>query len=123
MSSMKVLIVDDNESITEVVKDYFEYENIECVTVNDGRDGLDEIQTNRYDLILLDIAIPGYSGIDILNELDPDYIEKNNIIIFTASVFKSEDVEKFLKMGIKDVCVKPISLESLDTIKEKYLAN
>lgn len=120
---MKVLIVDDNESITEVVKDYFEYENIECVTVNDGRDGLDEIQTNRYDLILLDIAIPGYSGIDILNELDPDYIEKNNIIIFTASVFKSEDVEKFLKMGIKDVCVKPISLESLDTIKEKYLAN
>lgn len=123
MQFMKVLIIDDNESITEVVKDFFETENIECVTVNDGREGLAKIINNKYDLILLDIAMPGYSGLDILNELKRDYIENNNIVIFTASVFKSQDTENLFDMGIKEVCVKPISLDKLEAIKEKYLTN
>jgi DNA-binding response OmpR family regulator len=66
---MKVLIVDDNESITEVVKDFFEFENIECKTINDSQDGLNEIKNSKYDLILLDIAMPNFTGLDILNEL------------------------------------------------------
>jgi DNA-binding response OmpR family regulator len=118
---MKVLIVDDNESMTEVVKDFFELENIECNSVNDGREALIEIQNNNYDLILLDIAIPEYSGLDILNELKRQCIENKNIVIFTASVFKDEDAEKFLEIGVKEVCLKPISLEKLEAIKQEYL--
>lgn len=121
MLSMKVLIVDDNESMTEVVKDFFELENIECNSVNDGREALIEIQNNNYDLILLDIAIPEYSGLDILNELKRQCIENKNIVIFTASVFKDEDAEKFLEIGVKEVCLKPISLEKLEAIKQEYL--
>lgn len=121
MLSMKVLIVDDNESMTEVVKDFFELENIECNSVNDGREALTEIQNNNYDLILLDIAIPEYSGLDILNELKRQCIENKNIVIFTASVFKDEDAEKFLEIGVKEVCLKPISLEKLEAIKQEYL--
>ena len=48
---MMVLIIDDNESITEAVKDFFEFENIECKTVNEGRLGLLEIENQRFDLI------------------------------------------------------------------------
>lgn len=121
MLSMKVLIVDDNESMTEVVKDFFELENIECNSVNDGREAFIEIQNNNYDLILLDIAIPEYSGLDILNELKRQCIENKNIVIFTASVFKDEDAEKFLEIGVKEVCLKPISLEKLEAIKQEYL--
>ena len=119
--TMKVLIIDDNESITEAVKDFFEFENIECQTVNEGRLGLYEIENQRFDLILLDIAIPSYTGIDILNELKRQRIENQNIIIFTASVFKSEQINDFLKIGVKEVLTKPISLDKLEYIKQKYL--
>ena len=60
--TMKVLIIDDNESITEAVKDFFEFENIECKIVNEGRLGLSEIENQKFDLILLDIAIPSLYG-------------------------------------------------------------
>ncbi len=97
MLTMEVLIIDDNESITEAVKDFFEIENIECKTVNEGREGISEIENQNLDLILLDIAIPSYTGIDILNELKRQRIENQNIIIFTASVFKSEQINEFLE--------------------------
>lgn len=121
MPSLKVLIVDDNENITEVVKDYFELENIECKAINDGHEGLVEIHNNKYDLILLDLAIPRYSGIDILEELKKKSIVNKNIVIFTASVVKDADMEKFLDIGVKEVLEKPISLALLESIKQKYL--
>ena len=121
--TMKVLIIDDNESITEAVKDFFEFENIECKTVNEGRIGLSEIENQNFDLILLDIAIPSYTGIDILNELKRQRIAiaNQNIIIFTASVFNPEEINDFLETGVKEVLTKPISLDKLIYIKQKYL--
>ena len=121
MPTMKVLIIDDNESITEAVKDFFEFENIECRTVNDGQKGLLELENHNFDLILLDIAIPGYTGIDILYELKRKQIENLNIVIFTASVFKSEQINEFCEIGVKEVFTKPISLDKLEYIKQKYL--
>jgi DNA-binding response OmpR family regulator len=121
MPTMKVLIIDDNESITEAVKDFFEFENIECRTVNDGQKGLLEIENHNFDLILLDIAIPGYTGIDILYELKRKQIENLNIVIFTASVFQSEQINEFWEIGVKEVFTKPISLDKLEYIKQKYL--
>ncbi|TVP41241.1 response regulator [Candidatus Nitrosocosmicus arcticus] len=121
MPTMKVLIIDDNESITEAVKDFFEFENIECKTVNEGRDGISEIENQKFDLILLDIAIPSFTGVDILNELKRERIENQNIIIFTASVFNSEQINEFLEIGVKEVLTKPISLDKLEYIKQKYL--
>jgi two-component system, OmpR family, response regulator len=121
MPTMKVLIIDDNESITEAVKDFFEFENIECRTINDGQRGLLEIENHNFDLILLDIAIPGYTGIDILYELKRKQIENLNIVIFTASVFKSEQINEFWEIGVKEVFTKPISLDKLEYIKQKYL--
>ncbi|HKR74067.1 MAG TPA: response regulator [Candidatus Nitrosocosmicus sp.] len=118
---MKVLIIDDNESITEVVKDFFEFENIKCKTINDSQAGLAEINNNEYDLILLDIAMPNFTGLDILHELKRQKIENKNIIIFTASVFKSEVINEFLEVGVKEVLSKPISIEKMDQIRLKYL--
>lgn len=121
MPLARVLVVDDNENITEVVKDFFELEKIECKTVNDGLEGLMEIQNNKYDLILLDLAIPNYSGIDILDELKKQSIVNKTIVIFTASVVKDSEMEKYLEIGVKEILEKPISLANLESIKQKYL--
>src|SRR5690349_6986441 len=121
MLQMKVLIIDDNESITEAVKDFFELEKIDCKTVNEGKKGLIEIENQSYDLILLDIAIPNFTGLDILSELKRLGIENKNIIIFTASVFIPHQISEFLQIGVREVLTKPVSLDKLDYIKNKYL--
>ncbi len=121
MPSVKVLVVDDNENITEAVKDYFELENIECISINDGHEGLAEIQNNKYDLILLDLAIPNYSGIDILDALKKQSIVNKNIVLFTASVVKDAVKEMYMDIGVKEILEKPISLAKLESIKQKYL--
>lgn len=123
MLQMKVLIIDDNESITEAVKDFFELENIDCKAINEGKNGLIEIENQNYDLILLDIAIPNFTGLDILNELKRLGMENRNIVIFTASVFKPDQVAEFLQIGVREVLAKPISLDKLDYIKKKYLVD
>ena len=123
MLHMKVLIIDDNESITEAVKDFFELDNIDCKAINDGQTGLIEIENQKYDLILLDIAIPNFTGLDILNELKRLGTENKNIIIFTASVFKPDQVSEFLQIGVREVLPKPISLDKLDYIKKKYISD
>lgn len=123
MLHMKVLIIDDNESITEAVKDFFEFGNIDCKTINEGKKGLIEIENQSYDLILLDIAIPNFTGLDILNELKRLGMENKNIIIFTASVFKPNQISEFLQIGVREVLTKPISLNKLEYIKNKYLIN
>ncbi len=69
----------------------------------------------------LSIAIPDYTGMDILNELKRQGIENQNIIIFTASIFKSEQIDDYLEIGVKEVLTKPISLDKLEYIKQKYL--
>ncbi len=85
--------------------------------MNQGRLGLSKTENKKFDLILLDVANPRYSGIDILNELKRERIENQNIIIFRASVFKSEQIDDFLEIGAKEVLTKPISLDKLEYIK------
>lgn len=102
-------------------KRLFEYENIECKAINDSLVGLNEIVNNGYDSILLDIAMPSFTGLDILNELKMQKIENKNIIIFTASVFKSELIKEYLEVGVKEVLSKPISIEKMEQSRIKYL--
>jgi len=84
--SMKVLVIDDNHDIGEVLSVYFEHENIDYELIDDGTEGVKAIRECDFDLILLDMAMPGYSGLDIIRSLKNDGIfESKNIVIFTAS--------------------------------------
>jgi DNA-binding response OmpR family regulator len=66
---LRLLLIDDHEEITEVVSFYCESKNIECDVINEGKKALDSIQDEKYDLILLDLAMPEFSGLDLINSL------------------------------------------------------
>jgi two-component system OmpR family response regulator len=84
--SMKVLVIDDNHDIGEVLSVYFEHENIDYELIDNGTEGVKAIRERDFDLILLDMAMPDYSGLDIIRSLKNDGIfESKNIVIFTAS--------------------------------------
>ena len=96
---------------------------IECKMMNDGKAGLDEILNGRgkYNLILLDIAMPNFGGMDILRKLNnEDLLRSENIIIFTASSITDRDIDDFVASGAKDILKKPVSLDDLTELIEKY---
>jgi DNA-binding response OmpR family regulator len=120
---MKVLIVDDNEELTGAVKDLLDGISIECKVKNEGEEGLNEILTKKgtYDLILLDMAMPQFSGYDVLERLKgEDLLKTENIVIFTASSISDGSIDDFLAAGAKQVLKKPVSLDELTKLIESY---
>lgn len=116
---MKILLIDDNKEITDVVSFYLESEEISCIITTDGREGLEMIKSrNDFNLILLDIAMPNFSGYDILDELRKDnLISTRNIVLFTASVL---DEKKIFSYGVKGIIKKPISIDDLQAAVDKF---
>ena len=121
---MKVLIIDDNRDVTSAIADFFDSMEINYKIIDEGREALDEIvnQTEKYNLILLDIAMPQLSGLDILERLKDkgDLIRSENIVLFTASTLTNNDIQKYSNLGIKEVLRKPMSLDDLTDLIQKY---
>jgi CheY-like chemotaxis protein len=121
--SMKVLVIDDNHDITEVLSFYFEHENIDYELINNGKEGLKAIREHNFDLILLDMAMPEFSGIEVIRSLKKDGIfESRNIVIFTASS-DPKIREELGASGAKMIFKKPCSLDDLKALIEKYRRN
>lgn len=121
---MKVLIIDDNRDVTDAIGDFFDSMEINYKIIDEGREALDEIvnQTEKYNLILLDIAMPQLSGHDILERLkdNVDLTRSENIVLFTASTLTNNDIQKYSNLGIKEVLRKPMSLDDLTDLIRKY---
>lgn len=109
----KILIVDDEESIRELIKMNLELAGYECFEAKDGAEALDMLN-NNYDLALLDIMLPVHNGY----ELAPSFIEKNIPVIFLSAKNATVDKVKGLKIGADDYITKPFeSIELLARIE------
>lgn len=122
---MKVLHIEDNQDITDPIKIFLESKGYECEAVTDGKKGLQLIRENHYDIILLDLNMPGFSGFDVINGLVRDGSIKNEkIILFTASVLTAEQMNEFREMGVHSSIGKPIIneklLEKIKLVEQNY---
>ena len=118
---MRILVIDDNEEITEAIHFFCEsMKDIECYMVNDGRQGLERIKREKFDLVMLDLAMPEFTGLDVIKSLQQDgIIESKNIVIFTASSDRTV-LDEIKNSGVKEVLRKPCSLDDLVELIEKY---
>jgi DNA-binding response OmpR family regulator len=107
----KILIVEDELNMVNGLKDNLEFEGYEVDTAMEGNSGLQKIQHNRYDLILLDVMLPEVSGFDICKTVRKEGIN-TPIILLTA---KGEEIDKVLglELGADDYITKPFSLREL----------
>ena len=111
---MKVLLIDDNKDINDMVCLCLETQDITVKVVDEGREGLRSIKENHFDVVLLDLAMPEFSGFDIFKALkDEDLLKSKNIVIFTASSVTDNEVQEMLLTGAKAVLKKPISIDDL----------
>ncbi len=116
---MKILGIDDNESINRMLKNILIPAGHEYQSVTNGRDGLKLIQEQQWDVVLLDIAMPEFSGYDVVFELIKNRtIEKQPVILFTASTISSDDQNHMLQLGVYCCLKKPINVKNLLEILE-----
>jgi two-component system, OmpR family, response regulator len=111
---MKILLIDDNEDITKMLHKYMTIKGHSCSVANDGQSGLDLMENQTFDVIILDIAMPKFSGNDVLGELrNSGKIKNQNIVTLTASIL-SDDAESLLKDNGVRLCLrKPIDPDIL----------
>jgi len=104
----RILIVDDNEYNAEVLSRRLQRRGYDIDSVGDGPAALDAINHHEYDLVLLDIMMPGMSGMDVLSEARKTFTKTTLPIIMVTSKGESEDVVDALEQGANDYIVKPV---------------
>ena len=102
--SKRILIIEDEESIAELERDYLELSNFEVEVANDGQLGLDKALGEEFDLIILDLMLPGVDGFEICKQVRNN---KNTPIIMVSA--KKDDIDKIrgLGLGADDYMTKP----------------
>ena len=118
---MNILIIDDNKDITDAISLFAESKGHSCVVSNDGKEGCNMAKKENFDLILLDVAMPEFSGYDVLDTLKKDSnFDLKKIVVITASNLDSLAAEKIELLGISRLVRKPISLETLEGIFSEF---
>jgi len=113
-TSLKILIVDDNEQITKMLTTFLELKQHICTIANDGKEGLELIKENNSDVVLLDLAMPEFDGYAVIKDLeDNNLLKDRKIIVFTASTITQEELDKLVDRGVKSYILKPIDIDTL----------
>lgn len=106
---IKILIVEDEKPISNLIRLSLKNVGYTCDTAFDGNEALDKIDSNVYDLILLDVMLPEVDGFELM-----EYIRPLNIpVIFLTAKNALDDRVKGLKMGAEDYMVKPFEVAEL----------
>ncbi|MCL2045651.1 MAG: response regulator transcription factor [Oscillospiraceae bacterium] len=117
---IKILIVEDEKPISDLLRMSLTKAGYDCSCVFDGLDAADLLENERFDLILLDIMLPGADGFELMEYIKPLEIP----VIFITAKDMVEDRVKGLKMGAEDYIVKPFEIIELlarvETVLRRY---
>ena len=103
---MKILIIEDEKAIAEVEKAYVEKEGYTADIASDGTSGIEKFLKCDYDLVILDLMLPGVSGLDVCRFIRT---KKNTPIIMITAKSREDDIIAGLDAGADDYVVKPFS--------------
>lgn len=103
----KILIIEDEKAINDLVKFNLELVGHACSQVFDGKSGLEEALKLKYDLIILDVMLPKYSGFEMM-----EYIEGTPVIFVTAKSTTKDRIKGF-RLGADDYITKPFDIVEL----------
>lgn len=111
MDNLKILIVEDDPNLGQILSEYLEIKGLTTTLCKDGEEGLDSYNHGVFDLCILDIMMPKKDGFTLAREIRNK--DKNIPIIFLTAKSMKEDTIKGLKIGADDYMTKPFSMEVL----------
>ncbi|MDD5496502.1 MAG: response regulator [Candidatus Omnitrophica bacterium] len=114
---MKILIVDDEREIVELLRDRAVSKKHSVDTAYNGKAALDIIKQNNHDLIFLDHNMPGLTGLELLK-----YVKENNLRPKIAIITGYEEIDELFmrRMGADEFLTKPLKMKDIDHIIDKY---
>ncbi len=118
IANSKVLVVDDNAQNLELLVAYLDTEPYKVTTACDGIEALDKIQSDKPDIILLDVMMPKMSGFEVCRKLKSDPETRDIPIIMVTALNELSDIERGVDSGTDDFISKPVNrLELLTRVK------
>ncbi len=121
LNQKNILLVEDNKINQMITKKMLEKRGITCNIIDNGEDAIEDVKTNIYDLILMDVHLPGINGTEATSEIRK-FNNKIPIVALTA-ISLNENREMLLSYGMNDVITKPFEPEHFYTIVTKYLTS
>ena len=113
----KVLLIEDDQFLSSLLKNRLEKERYEVILAHDGEQAIEALRNNKPDIILLDIILPGKSGFEVLEEMrsDPQLNDKRDIpVVVISNLGQESDMERGKELGVVDYYVKArISIDDL----------
>jgi len=117
---MKILGIDDSEELLGLSEVALTFEGHEYTGIDNGRDGLQAIRDKKFDIVLLDLSMPEFSGQDVIDALVKEGImNKQKVVIFTATTPTKKDIELYLAKGVHSVLGKPLDVEQFTAYIQK----
>jgi DNA-binding response OmpR family regulator len=117
---MKILGIDDNRDLLELCNVALTSDGHEYTAIDNGKEGLQAIKDKKFDLVLLDLSMPDFSGVDVIDALVKEGImDKQKIIVFSASTATEKEYGPLLEKGVHSIIRKPVDIDFLiETIKK-----
>ncbi|MBL7136860.1 MAG: response regulator [Candidatus Marinimicrobia bacterium] len=112
MNEYKILIIDDEPSVCNFLSDYLKYKGYNSKIALSGEEALTALNTEHFDLVLLDLIMPEMNGLEVLERIKK--IDLKVPIIILTSVKDKNITESSLEMGAVDFISKPIDIERLE---------
>jgi len=117
---MKILGIDDNKDLLSLCETVLTSEGHEYTGINNGKEGLQAIRDKKFDLVLLDLSMPEFSGMDVINALvEEDIMKKQKVAILTATHPTKKEIDQFLEKGAHSIIKKPIDPDDLSKFVHK----
>ena len=122
---MKILLIEDNLLNQKVVLFNLRKLNYEITAIVNGREALEELKINRYDLILMDIMLPEMNGLEIsrqyrIFEKEAGFENEVPIIALTANTYDN-DRDKCISAGMNEYLAKPFTAQQLIDVMSKFI--
>lgn len=111
MSKARLLVVEDDQNLGDILHEYLEMKGYEPTLCRDGEEGWNKYKKGKFDLCLLDIMMPKKDGFTLAKEIKK--VEEDLPILFLTAKNQKDDVIEGLKIGADDYLTKPFSMEEL----------
>ena len=113
MGQTRILVIDDERAVRELISDALKIEGHDVHTAENGREGLELIGRNRFDLIFCDLRMPEMDGQALYEEIQRDHPQALKRIVFVTAQANSADYGPFLRTTGIPVIEKPFTLSQL----------
>jgi CheY-like chemotaxis protein len=121
MARARILVIDDERAVRELISDALNIEGHEVHTAENGKEGLDLIGQNRYDLVFCDLRMPEMDGQALYEEIQRNHPQALKRIVFVTAEANSADYGPFLRDTGIPVIQKPFTLSQLRQMVSKMV--